>query len=183
MHELLDTTIHLWDNKSIKTEVKAMGLMKAIGSRFSGTPAQYHKPFSMPAQERLDAILSSTPHGRAIVAARTTTTPATPRPTVAAPKTTTTARPATLAAFTIPTPQPTTTRRFPVRVPVDTSRIAAAQEPRNTPVVPHQKRTRHAGSKAFGMTVAQFTAAQKAAMKWNDSAPDWDGTNNGVFEW
>jgi hypothetical protein len=143
---------------------------------------------SMPAQDRLDAIHSTTEYGRAIIAARSTETPATPRATATAPtSTTSTPRATTSPTYTTVTtlhaltPRTTTTRQFPTRVPVDTSHVA--DEPRNTPVAASRKRTRHSGSKAFGMTVAQFTRAQKAAMKWNDAAPGWDGNNNGVFEW
>jgi hypothetical protein len=150
-----------------------MGITKAILSHFSRTPVQYHRPLSMPAQDRLDAILSSTAHGRAIIAARTTETPATPRATATAPTSTT----STPRATTTPTyrtvttlhaltPRTTTPRQLPARVPVDTSHVA--DEPRNSTVAASRKRTRHSGSKSFGMTVAQFTAAQQHALKWND---------------
>jgi hypothetical protein len=163
--------MHLWFNECIESGGQAMSILKAIRSHFSATPVQYHKPLSVPTQDRLDSILSSTAHGRAIIATRTTETPAPVQPAVAAPTTprsTTTARPASLVAFTIPTPRTTTSRQWPQRVPVDTSRYAVPQEPRNSTVATSRKHTRHSGSKAFGMTVAQFTAAQRYALKWND---------------
>jgi hypothetical protein len=150
-----------------------MRITKAIRSHFSATPVQYHRPLSVPAQDRLDTILSSTEHGRAIIAARTTETPV--QPTIAAPATprlaaTTSPAAATVTALHVSTPRTTTSRQWPQRVPVDT-RSDVPQEPQNTPVATSRKHTRHSGSKAFGMTVAQFTAAQRHALKWNDATP------------